>query len=188
MSSVLRICFSFRGRGFVRGTLLIPYIAPVVAVAFAWRFILDPRGVIMTALFGVGFLEQPIHLLGQRPWAMMSLVLFEGWRYFPFYWMIIASLKPLVHLAMNPLNLWPVPGELSVAAYKKVWFQFAFLFLDSPKNFTLSRGIMQIADNINVSQQLLMAASVIATVPIIVLFLLLERYLVKGLTAGGVKG
>lgn len=126
MSSVLRICFSFRGRGFVRGTLLIPYIAPVVAVAFAWRFILDPRGVIMTALLGVGFLEQPIHLLGQRPWAMMSLVLFEGWRYFPFYWMIIASLKPLVHLAMNPLNLWPVPGELSVAAYKKVWFQFGF--------------------------------------------------------------
>ena len=47
---------------------------------------------------------------------------------------------------------------------------------------------MQIADNINVSQQLLMAAAVIATVPIVVLFLILERYLVKGLTAGGMKG
>jgi multiple sugar transport system permease protein len=47
---------------------------------------------------------------------------------------------------------------------------------------------MQIADNINVSQQLLMAAAVIATVPIVVLFLVFERYLVKGLTAGGVKG
>ena len=67
-------------------------------------------------------------------------------------------------------------------------FLFAFLFLDNPSSFTLSRGIMQIADNINVSQQLLMAAAVIATVPIVVLFLVLEKYLVKGLTAGGVKG
>lgn len=89
----------------------------------------------------------------------------------------------------GPLSL---PAMVSVALYTFMiaWneFLFAFLFLDSPKNFTLSRGIMQIADNINVSQQLLMAASVIATVPIIVLFLLLERYLVKGLTARGVKG
>jgi multiple sugar transport system permease protein len=67
-------------------------------------------------------------------------------------------------------------------------FLFAFLVLDSPSKFTLSRGIMQIADNINVSQQLLMAAAVIATVPIIVLFLVLELYLVRGLTAGGIKG
>lgn len=81
----------FRGRGVVRGTMLIPYVAPVVAVAFAWRFILDPRGIIMTALLGAGFLEQPIHLLGQRPWAMMSLVLFEGWRYFPFDFLFILA-------------------------------------------------------------------------------------------------
>ena len=254
---------------------------------------------------------------------------------FPFYWMIVASLKPLILLAVNPLDLWLSPGELTLRAYKEVWFQFqfgryfinsmyvsaftvlltvtlatlaaytiarlrfrgriflsrsiliiymfpaiviavpmyalytkfglrndlhglvliylaqtlpvaiymlhsyfktlppdleeaalidgcsrlgviwrvtvplslpamatvalytfmiawneflfAFLFLDSPSKFTLSRGIVQIADNINVSQQLLMAAAVIATVPIIGLFLALERHLVRGLTAGGVK-
>ena len=62
--------------------------------------------------------------------CLIILVCLAG---FPFYWMIIASLKPLVHLAMDPLNLWPVPGELSVAAYKKVWFQFGFgrFFLNS---------------------------------------------------------
>jgi len=60
--------------------------------------------------------------------------------------------------------------------------------LDSPTKYTLSRGIVQIADNVNVSQQLTMAAAVIATVPIILLFLFFERFLVKGLTAGGVKG
>ncbi len=266
----------------------------------------------------------------------VGLVFFVFLVAFPFYWMVVASLKPLILLAMNPLNLWFTPGELTLRAYKEIWFQFrfdsyftnsayvstltvlltvtfailaaytiarlrfrgrvflsrsilviymfpaiviavplyalytkfglrddlhgliviylaqtlpvaiymlysyfktlppdledaalidgcsrlgvvwrvtiplslpaiasvglytfmiawneflfAFLFLDSPSKFTLSRGIMQIADNINVSQQLLMAAAVIATVPIIVLFLIFERYLVKGLTAGGIKG
>jgi multiple sugar transport system permease protein len=255
---------------------------------------------------------------------------------FPFYWMLVASVKPLILLAMNPLDLWLTPGELTLRAYKEVWLQFnfgsyfansayvsaltvlltvtfatpgaytiarlrfrgkaflsrsilaiymfpaiviavpmyalytkfglrddlhgliliymaqtipvaiymlhsyfktlpldleeaglvdgcsrlmvirkitiplslpamasvalytfmiawneflfAYLFLDSPSKFTLSRGIMQIADNINVSQQLLMAAAMIATVPVIVLFLIFERYLVRGLTAGAVKG
>ncbi len=81
----------FRGRGVVRGLFLVPYVAPVVAVAFAWRFILDPRGVVMAGLLGAGLLEQPIHLLGQRPWAMISLIAFEGWRYFPFDFLFILA-------------------------------------------------------------------------------------------------
>ena len=43
-------------------------------------------------LLGAGFLEQPVHLLGQRPWAMLSLILFEGWRYFPFDFLFIMAL------------------------------------------------------------------------------------------------
>lgn len=81
----------FRGSGLVRGVFLIPYIAPVVAVAFAWRFILDPRGVFMAGLLGAEILQQPIHLLGQRPWAMISLIAFEGWRYFPFDFLFILA-------------------------------------------------------------------------------------------------
>jgi multiple sugar transport system permease protein len=87
-----------------------------------------------------------------------------------------------------PLSL-PAMASVALYTFMIAWneFLFAFLFLDSPSKFTLSRGIMQIADNINVSQQLLMAAAVIATVPVILLFLILERYMVKGLTAGGIK-
>ena len=33
---------------------------------------------------------------------------------FPFYWMIVASLKPLIVLAMNPLDLWLDPAELTL--------------------------------------------------------------------------
>lgn len=91
LTAALIVRDRFRGSGFIRGTFLIPYIAPVVAVAFAWRFILDPRGVLMTALLGAGVLDQPLHLLGQRPWAMISLIAFEGWRYFPFDFLFILA-------------------------------------------------------------------------------------------------
>lgn len=91
LASAIMVHGRLRGRGLIRGSFLIPYIAPVVAVAFAWRFILDPRGVLMAGLLGSGILEQPIHLLGQRPWAMISLIAFEGWRYFPFDFLFILA-------------------------------------------------------------------------------------------------
>jgi multiple sugar transport system permease protein len=84
------------------------------------------------------------------------------------------------------------PALASVALYTFMiaWneFLFAFMFLDSPEKFTLSRGVVQLAGSVHLSKQLVMAASVIVTVPIIVLFLFFERHLVRGLTAGAMKG
>jgi multiple sugar transport system permease protein len=91
LAAAMMVNRTFKGRNLIRGTFLVPYVAPIVAVAFAWRFILDPRGVLMTALLGAGFLEQPLHLLGERPFAMMSLIVFEGWRYFPFDFLFILA-------------------------------------------------------------------------------------------------
>ena len=91
LAAAMMVNRTFKGRNLIRGTFLIPYVAPIVAVAFAWRFILDPRGVLMTGLLGVGFLEQPLHLLGERPFAMISLIVFEGWRYFPFDFLFILA-------------------------------------------------------------------------------------------------
>ena len=81
----------FPGRGVVRGLFLLPYVAPVVAIAFAWRFILDPRGILMTALIDANILDQPLNILSQSPWAMLSLIAFEGWRLFPFAFLFILA-------------------------------------------------------------------------------------------------
>lgn len=88
-----------------------------------------------------------------------------------------------------PLSL-PAMATVALFTFMIAWneFLFALMFLDSPSKFTLPRGIWQFAGSINVSQQMLMAGAVIITVPVIVLFLVFERYLVKGLTAGAVKG
>jgi len=84
------------------------------------------------------------------------------------------------------------PALASVALYTFMiaWneFLFAFMFLDTPEKFTLSRGIVQLAGSVHLSKQLVMAASVVVTVPIVLLFVAFERHLVRGLTAGAMKG
>jgi len=49
-------------------------------------------------------------------------------------------------------------------------------------------GLVRLYQSYHTSWDLVMAASVIITVPIIVLFLAFEKYLEQGLVAGGVKG
>lgn len=84
-----------------------------------------------------------------------------------------------------------VPAIASVALYVFMiaWneFLFAFMFLDDVKIFTLSRGIVSL-DSTEVPRQHLMAAAVVATVPVLFIFLWFEKFLVSGLTSGSVKG
>ena len=58
---------------------------------------------------------------------------------------------------------------------------------DDVNLFTLSRGIVSL-DSSEVPRQHLMAGSVVATIPVLIIFLWFERYLVSGLTTGSVKG
>ncbi len=84
------------------------------------------------------------------------------------------------------------PALASVALYTFMiaWneFLFAFMFLDTPEKFTLSRGVVQLSESVHLSKQLVMAASVMVTIPVLVLFFFFERHLVRGLTAGAMKG
>jgi multiple sugar transport system permease protein len=68
-------------------------------------------------------------------------------------------------------------------------FLFALLFLvERRERWTVSLGLSQLAGSIEVPTTVLMAGSVILTLPIVVLFFASERLLVGGLTAGAEKG
>lgn len=68
-------------------------------------------------------------------------------------------------------------------------FLFALLFLVNTRpNWTVSLGLSQLAGSIEVPTTVLMAGSVILTLPIIVIFFAAERLLTEGLTAGAEKG
>ncbi len=87
-----------------------------------------------------------------------------------------------------PLSL-PALASVGLYVFMIAWneFLFAFMFLDSPEIFTLSRGMVSLNSQ-EVPRQYLMAGAVVVTLPIMVIFFWFEKYLVGGLTAGGVKG
>ena len=61
-------------------------------------------------------------------------------------------------------------------------------FLDNPNSFTLSRAIQYLSGDAETPRQYLMAGSVVVTIPVLLIFVYFEKYLVSGLTAGSVKG
>ncbi len=88
----------FRGRGLARAVFLFPYVAPIVSIAFVWRWILDPRpsGVVNDLLLHLGAIQTPIAYLATRGLALVLVILIEAWRYFPFAMlMILARLQAI---------------------------------------------------------------------------------------------
>ena len=62
------------------------------------------------------------------------------------------------------------------------------MLLDSQARYTMPLGLFSFQSGYDTDWQLLAAASFIALVPVIAVFVLLQRYFVAGLTAGAVKG
>jgi multiple sugar transport system permease protein len=88
----------FRARGLARAIFLFPYVAPIVSVAFVWRWILDPRpsGVLNDLLMRLNLIDAPMAYLATRGLAIILVIIFEAWRYFPFAMlMILARLQAI---------------------------------------------------------------------------------------------
>jgi len=85
-----------------------------------------------------------------------------------------------------------IPALVSVFIYTFMiaWneYLYAFVFLNDRSMFTMPIAINTIFNDPQPRPHVVMAASTIMTIPVIVLFLALERYLAEGLAAGGVKG
>lgn len=72
-----------------------------------------------------------------------------------------------------------------------VWneYLFATTFMMSEQSYTLAGGLYQLqASDYNRSWPLFSAASILVSLPILIIFFRIQKYVVSGLTAGGVKG
>ena len=95
----------FRGKGMLRGLFLFPYVAPVIAAAFTWAFLLDPlSGNVNAVLREYGLVQEAVNFLSRRtteidlfgltlvvPMALTVVIAFEAWRYFPFAFLFILA-------------------------------------------------------------------------------------------------
>ena len=88
-----------------------------------------------------------------------------------------------------PLSM---PGVIAIALYSFVltWndYLYALVIISSEAKKTLPLGIASMATQYDIRWGESMAASVIVALPVVVFFMFFQKYLVKGLTAGAVKG
>ena len=85
-----------------------------------------------------------------------------------------------------------LPGIIAAVIFSVIvaWndYLFARIFINSVQKLTLTVGVMHFFEGVHVNWGLMMAAAVLMTLPLAVLFMLFQRHLVAGFGAGGVKG
>jgi len=108
LSMILGLCAALLlhrrmpARGVIRGLFLMPYVIPLVAVSFLWKWILNPvYGVGNWVLMQIGVITEPISWLSTRGVALLTVILIQGWCYFPF-----VSLFVLARLQAIPESLY----------------------------------------------------------------------------------
>lgn len=177
----------FRGRTVMSYTVLVIYMFPAIVLVIPLYVIFSGVGLrdsihLLIMVYLAQTLPVALYMLRSYfktlPLEMEHAGLIDGCTRFGVIWRIIIPLS--------------APALASVALYTFMiaWneFLFAFMFLDTPDKFTLSLGVVQLAGSVHLSKQLVMAASVMVTAPVLVLFFLFERHLVRGMTAGAMKG
>lgn len=82
----------FKGRRVVRGVVLLPYVLPIIAAAFVWRFMLNPiYGVVPYSVQVTGIYRGELDLLGEPSIAIWTVILVDSWRVFPFAFLLLMA-------------------------------------------------------------------------------------------------
>jgi raffinose/stachyose/melibiose transport system permease protein len=90
---------------------------------------------------------------------------------------------------MLPLSL-PGVAVLAVLVFFMTWnnFVLALVYLQGSENQMLASGLYLFAGGRSGEYELLAAGSLIMTVPVLIFFLIFQRFFIKGLTSGALKG
>lgn len=193
LGSYAIVRLQFRGKNLMLNSILLIYLFPGVLLIIPLFAMLSQVsiwiGIEVQDNLGVLILT---YLAQTLPVAMYMLsnyfrtipseieqaALIDGCTRFQVIWRIVLPLA--------------VPALISVGIYTFMiaWneFLYAFVFLNNHDLFTIPIKINTIFNDPSPRMEVVMAASTIMTLPVILLFLVLERFLAEGLSAGGVKG
>lgn len=84
----------------------------------------------------------------------------------------------------------PALATVAVLSFVAHWNNFLhpLIYLNSYRKFTVAVGISMFKDAYNIFPHYMMAASVMALVPILIIFFVAQRYLIRGIVLTGMKG
>jgi raffinose/stachyose/melibiose transport system permease protein len=84
----------------------------------------------------------------------------------------------------------PILATGALLAAMSCWneFMFALVFIESDKYKTIPVGLMNLRGSLSTDWTILMAGLTLSVLPMIIIFLVFQKQLVRGITSGGVKG
>ena len=175
----------FRGRDklfyLYLATMMIPGQVTLIPafVLMRWLGWIDtPLALIVPGLssaFGTFLLRQFFLTI---PRELEDAAKIDGEGLFGIYWRIILPLSK------------PALATLAVFTFLGSWndFLWPFVVINTPENMTLPVGLSFLQQNYTTQWPQLMAGSTMSLVPVIIVFLLAQRYFVEGITLTGLKG
>lgn len=179
-------CIPWRGRNILflltLGTMMLPYqvtMVPIFIVFSKIGWVDTYYPLIVPSYFGAAFF---IFLLRQFfmsvPKDLFDAAKIDGASYFRTYVQIVLPLAK--------------PAMFTVALFQFLnsWrnFQGPLIYLSDSKKYTISLGLQYFKLEHDTKWQLLMAASIMLTAPIVVLFFFTQRTFVQGIAMTGIKG
>lgn len=162
-------------------TIMYPYmllVIPVYLVMFKIGLLGSYAGIVLFLAVGpIQFFlfEQFFHTL---PRSILEAAVVDG----------ATEQQILFHVVM-PMAL-PVVATASIITFLLNWSQWlpVLVVSKSPSTYTLPVALMNLNGELGVNFQGIMALSAMTTLPVIVFFLLAQRRVMTGMTAGAVKG
>lgn len=180
----------FPGRNFWFGvalaTMMLPYYVTMVPqfILFSRLGWMDSyRPLIIPYFFGGGAFN--VFLFRQFfrtiPEDFSDAARIDGCNEFSIFWRIFIPLST------------PVFITVAIFTFLASWNDFIgpLLYINSPEKFTVALGLSTYRSMLGVGRtrwDLLMAASVTMTAPVVILFFILQRYFIKGVVMSGIKG
>lgn len=175
----------FPGRDFLfmvyLATLMVPRQVTLIPnfILFRMAGLIDTRmSLILTGIFTAygTFLLRQFFL--SIPRELEEAAIIDGYGYFARFSKIIIPLaKPALTtlLIITLLNIW---NE----------YQYALVFINSETKRTLTLGLAIMRGDFDVQWNLVMAATILAILPLLAVYVFLQRFFVEGIALSGIKG
>ncbi|PZM15463.1 carbohydrate ABC transporter permease [Rhizobium tubonense] len=179
--------FTFKGKYWIVGLMLLTQMFPLVMLVAPIFKILSPLGltnsltglVIVYTAFNLPFATFLMQsFFDGIPKDLEEAAMIDGATQFIAFRQIIL-----------PLTLPGIAATLGFV-FTAAWSEllFALMLISSNSASTFPVGLLTFVSKFSVDFGQMMAAGVLALIPACIFFLLIQRYLVQGLTAGAVKG
>jgi multiple sugar transport system permease protein len=175
----------FRGQGFMLGLIISTLFVPGFIFLMPNFLLMDRLGWLDTlwalivpgaaGAFGVFFLRQ---FFVNIPRELEESALIDG-----------ANTWQILTKVVLPISR-PALVTLGVLAFLANWNDFVWpiFVLFSPERMTLPAGLAGLKGNYNIDYPVVMAGATIASVPVLILYIFVQRYIIEGVATSGLKG